>query len=58
MMTDKDFTPGDVIKLYGVYCCSCGQNSFYGVSGRVFPRAHCPTGAWQMVMRAREEKMF
>ena len=57
-MIDKDFIPGDVIKLYGVYRCTCGGHSFYGVSGRNFPRAHCPAGMWQMVLRAREEKFF
>jgi hypothetical protein len=57
-MTEKDFAPGDVIKLYGVYRCSCGEHAFFGVSGRRFPRAHCPAGSWQMVMRAREETFF
>ena len=57
-MIDKDFIPGDVIKLYGVYRCSCCQHEFYGISGRRLPRSHCPTGTWQMVMRAREEKFF
>jgi hypothetical protein len=52
------FLPGQVIKLYGVYRCSCGANEFFGVSGRVFPRLHCETGEWMMVHRAREEKFF
>lgn len=57
-MTDKAFVPGDVIKLYGVYRCACGQHSFLGISGRRFPRAHCPMGTWQMIQRTREENFF
>ena len=52
------FIPGSVIKLYGVYRCSCGGHEFFGVSGRVFPRQHCASGEWTMVHRAREEKFF
>ena len=52
------FLPGQVIKLYGVYRCSCGEQEFFGVSGRRFPRQHCPSGTWTMVHRAREEKFF
>jgi len=55
---DRNFVPGGVIKLYGVYRCSCGANEFFGVSGRRFPRAHCERGAWEMVQRAREEVFF
>ena len=56
--TDRIFPAGDVIKLYGVYRCSCGAHEFFGISGRRFPRQHCPTGSWTMVHRAREEKFF
>ncbi len=52
------FTPGSIITHYGVYRCSCGAHEFFGVSGRVFPRQHCETGAWTMVHRSREEKFF
>jgi len=57
-MNDGQFIPGTIIKLYGVYRCSCGAHEFFGVSGRTFPRQHCATGRWQMVHRAREEKFF
>jgi hypothetical protein len=57
-MSTKDFLPGQIIKHYGVYRCSCGNHEFFGVSGRVFPRPHCPTGSWEMKHRAREEKFF
>jgi hypothetical protein len=57
-MSTQSFEPGQVIKHYGVYRCSCGQHEFFGVSGRVFPRPHCPTGSWEMKHRAREEKFF
>ncbi len=57
-MDEKLFPPGEVIKLYGVYRCSCGGSEFFGVSGRRFPRSHCPAGAWRIVHRAREEKLF
>jgi hypothetical protein len=57
-MIDEQFIPGTIIKLYGVYRCSCGAHEFFGVSGRLFPRQHCDTGRWQMVHRAREEKFF
>ena len=57
-MSAQTFEPGQVIKHYGVYRCSCGQHEFFGVSGRLFPRPHCPTGAWEMKQRAREEKFF
>lgn len=57
-MQETRFTPGDVIKLYGVYCCSCGGDEFFGVSGRRFPRGHCEGGTWRMLRRAREEKFF
>jgi hypothetical protein len=52
------FPPGEVIKLYGVYRCTCGGQEFFGISGRRFPRRHCETGIWEMVHRAREEKFF
>jgi hypothetical protein len=58
MATNDEFAPGKVIKLYGVYRCSCGNHEFFGISGRVFPRPHCHDGAWQMVHRARQEKFF
>ena len=63
MSQNGPFLPGQVIKLYGVYRCPCGAHEFFGVSGRVFPRPHCPTvtcreAAWTMVHRAREEKFF
>jgi hypothetical protein len=54
----RSFPPGEVIKLYGVYRCSCGGEVFFGISGRRFPRRHCDGGTWQMVHRAREEKFF
>jgi len=57
-MSTQNFLPGQVIKHYGVYRCSCGGHEFFGVSGRVFPRPHCPTGSWEMKHRAREEKFF
>jgi hypothetical protein len=57
-MNDKGFPAGDVIKLYGVYRCSCGGQEFFGICGRRFPRLHCEEGAWQMVHRAREETFF
>lgn len=57
-MRERDYSPGEVIKFYGVYRCRCGEKSFFGISGRRFPRPHCPEGAWQMVQRAREEKFF
>ena len=57
-MSTQNFLPGQVIKHYGVYCCSCGGHEFFGVSGRVFPRPHCPTGSWEMKHRSREEKFF
>jgi hypothetical protein len=57
-MSEKGFPPGEVIKLYGVYRCSCGGEEFFGICGRRFPRRHCEDGAWQMVHRAREERFF
>lgn len=57
-MNEKVFPPGEVIKLYGVYRCSCGGHEFFGISGRRFPRQHCESGTWTMVHRAREEKFF
>jgi hypothetical protein len=57
-MDSKAFPPGDVIKLYGVYRCTCGAHEFFGVSGRRFPRRHCENGHWEMVHRAREETFF
>jgi hypothetical protein len=57
-MSTQNFLPGQIIKHYGVYRCSCGHHEFFGVSGRVFPRPHCPTGSWEMKHRAREEKFF
>jgi hypothetical protein len=57
-MTDKHFVPGEVIKLYGLYRCVCGQDSFFGVSGRRFPRAHCPSGTWHLTQLTREERLF
>jgi len=32
----QNFLPGQIIKHYGVYRCSCGNHEFFGVSGRVF----------------------
>ncbi len=58
MATMQNFLPGQIIKHYGVYRCSCGRHEFFGVSGRVFPRPHCPAGWWEMKHRAREEKFF
>ena len=57
-MSDKAYAPGEVIKLYAVYRCSCGEHTFFGISGRRFPRQHCATGTWRMVQRAREETLF
>ena len=57
-MSTNSFLPGQIIKHYGVYRCSCGNHEFFGVSGRVFPRPHCPAGSWEMKHRAREEKFF
>ena len=57
-MSTQHFLPGQVIKHYGVYRCSCGGHEFFGVSGRLFPRQHCPTGSWEMKHRSREEKFF
>jgi len=57
-MSTQVFLPGQIIKHYGVYRCSCGGHEFFGVSGRVFPRQHCASGAWEMKHRAREEKFF
>jgi hypothetical protein len=57
-MSTQNFLPGQIIKHYGVYRCSCGGHEFFGVSGRVFPRQHCPAGSWEMKHRAREEKFF
>jgi hypothetical protein len=57
-MNTQTFQPGQIIKHYGVYRCSCGGHEFFGVSGRVFPRPHCAAGAWEMKHRAREEKFF
>lgn len=53
-----NFLPGQIIKHYGVYRCSCGNHEFFGVSGRVFPRPHCAEGNWEMKHRSREEKFF
>jgi len=57
-MANESFLPGEVIKHYGVYRCTCGGHEFFGVSGRVFPRRHCALGAWEIKHRAREEKFF
>ncbi|HEX4458334.1 MAG TPA: hypothetical protein VIA18_10215 [Polyangia bacterium] len=54
----NNFEPGTIIQHYGVYRCSCGDHEFFGVSGRVFPRVHCPSGNWEMKHRSREEKFF
>lgn len=54
----ESFVPGEVIKHYGVYRCSCGGDELFGVSGRRFPRAHCDKGAWTLVHRARRERFF
>jgi hypothetical protein len=56
---EQTYEPGAVIKLYGVYRCSCGGQEFFGVSGRRFPRPRCaPTGRWIMLYRSREEHIF
>ena len=55
----REFPQGEVIKLYGVYRCGCGEHEIFGVSGRRFPRQPCAAaGVWTMVHRAREETFF
>jgi hypothetical protein len=58
MAQSQTFLPGQVIKHYGVYRCSCGGHELYGISGRVFPRPSCGAAAWEMQRRLRDEPQF